>query len=128
MAIKKIVRPTFGRILVRRHAPSETAGSIIKPEQSINKPNEGTVMALGPEVWTRARYAEEFGDVSDGTQTFELGDHVLFGNYAGKEIEVNEGETFVLLQKEEIEGVVVSVEVPDAEPSIVTVEDEGRPA
>lgn len=123
MTTKKLVRPTFGRVLIKRAAPEEMSagGNIFKPSQSIDKPSEGTIVAVGPYVFTS-------NDTDrNGAQTFSVGDFVLFGNYAGKEVEVNAGEMFVLLQQDEIEAVVYTVNVVDVEVAPL-IAKEGRPA
>jgi chaperonin GroES len=121
---KHIVLPTFESVLVQRMAAvTETAGGIVVPEQSVDRPSEGTIVALGPHVMTAARRAaviteylrnstagkpEESYSYYD--QTFDLGDHVLFGRFAGKEITVDD-VTYVKLKTDEIDA-IVRVSVP----------------
>ena len=95
MAVK--MRPLADRVVVRREEEEEkTAGGIIIPDTAKDKPQEGTVVAVGP------------GRVEDG-KTIELdvkkGDRVLFGKYAGSEIQLD-GEEHLILREDDILGVI----------------------
>lgn len=93
-----VVRPLQDRIVVQYAAKeTETSGGIVIPEAAQEKPRIGTVVAVGPGLT----------DV-DGKLIpldVKVGDTVLFGNYAGSDIEVD-GETFLLLREDAVLGVV----------------------
>lgn len=68
--------PIGDRILVRRDAGEKlTPGGLILPEQSIHKQFRGVVLAVGPSV-----DVEKNGKIAEG-------DVVLFGAYAGSELQ-----------------------------------------
>jgi chaperonin GroES len=72
------LKPIGDRIVVRREsAESTTAGGIILPDTAKNKPQRGTVLAVGP------------GKMKpDGTRAemqLKVGDKVLFTSWAGDE-------------------------------------------
>ncbi len=92
------IRPLQDRILVRRVQEEEkTKGGIIIPDTAKEKPIEGEIVAVGT------------GKVLEGGKVRPLdvkaGDRVLFGKYAGNEIQV-EGVEHLILREEEILGVV----------------------
>jgi chaperonin GroES len=118
--IKELIQPTFDRVLIRRlAAPTESEGIII-PEGAKEPQSEGTIVAIGPLVITReAEDASVRAFLDDGGedaqfmrhQTFNVGDRVGFGKYAGTEVVINRDEVFVLMKQDEIQHKVVSVEV-----------------
>jgi chaperonin GroES len=85
----KKLRPLGDRILVRRIEEKEVKkGSIIIPDTAKEKPQEGEIIAVGP------------GKLDDkGTRhkpEIKTGDRVLFGKYAGTEIEIDGGECLIM--------------------------------
>jgi len=88
------IRPLQDRILVQRSDGEEkTAGGIIIPDSAKEKPQEGTVVAVGK------------GKVLDSGQVVALevsiGDRVLFGKYAGTEVTLD-GEDYVILREDDV--------------------------
>ena len=86
------VRPLGDRLVVEPVEQEEqTASGIILPETAKEKPQEGTVIAVGP-----GRRDEDGDrvpmDVSEG-------DRVLYAKYAGTEVKL-EGDKKVLILKE----------------------------
>ena len=86
------VRPLGDRLIVEPVEQEEkTASGIILPETAKEKPQEGTVIAVGP-----GRRDEDGDrvpmDVSEG-------DRVLYAKYAGTEVKL-EGDKKVLILKE----------------------------
>ncbi len=95
MAKKKTnLIPLGDRVVLQRDAAEETtAGGIVLPDAARDKPQRGTVVAVG-EGHTR----------SDGTKialTVKAGDKVLFSSYAGDEIKVDDAE-YLLLRESDI--------------------------
>lgn len=92
------VRPLSDRILVRRlEAEEKTRGGIIVPDTAKERPLEGEVIAVG----TGKR-------LEDGTVVpldVSKGDRILFGKYAGTEIQV-EGVEHMILREEEVLGIL----------------------
>ena len=92
------IRPLQDRILVRRVQEEEkTKGGIIIPDTAKEKPIEGEIVAVGS------------GKVLENGKVRALdltaGDRILFGKYAGNEIQVN-GVEHLILREDEILGVV----------------------
>ncbi len=94
MAKKTNLIPLGDRVVLQRDEASETtAGGIVLPDSAQDKPQRGTVVAVG-EGHTR----------SDGTKialTVKEGDNVLFSSYAGDEITLGDDE-FLLLRESDI--------------------------
>ena len=94
-------RPLQDRVLLRRlDEESKTAGGIIIPDTAKEKPMEGEVIAAGP--GTRS---------DDGTLhplDLKVGDHVLFGKWAGTEVKID-GEDLVIMKESDVLGVIEGV-------------------
>lgn len=92
------IRPLGDRVLVERKAAEEkTAGGIYIPESGKEKPQEGTVIAVGPGK------RDSQGQVH--AVDVKVGDQVLFGKYAGTEVTMADKEYFVM-NESDIIGVV----------------------
>lgn len=88
------IRPLRDRILVRRHeAINKTPGGIHLPDAAQQKPLKGTVISVGP------------GKVLDNGSIREIqikeGDVVLFSQYTGQEVEV-ENEKLLIMSEAEV--------------------------
>jgi chaperonin GroES len=91
-------RPLEDRVLVRRIAAEErTPGGLIIPDTAKEKPIEGEVLAVGHGV------RDETGRLIP--LEVKVGDHVLFGKWAGMEV-VIDGEERLILKQSEILGVI----------------------
>ena len=87
------VKPLSDRVLVLPNpAEDKTAGGLIIPDTAKEKPLAGKVVAAGPGT------AEVKMEVKEG-------DQVLYGKYAGTEINV-EGTTYLILKQSEILAVI----------------------
>lgn len=82
------IQPLNDRVIIRR-APEKdkdpTAPHIELPDKLKERPNQGTVLAIGERV----------------TQV-QVGDEVMYGKFAGVEIEVEGEKDLLLLREEEI--------------------------
>jgi len=92
------LKPLHDRIVVETAAKEEvTAGGIILPDSAQEKPQRGTVLAVGP------------GKRLDSGQLapvdVKVGDVVLYGKYSGTEVTVGDKE-YTILRAEEILAVV----------------------
>ena len=93
------VKPLYDRVLVKRveEKGEVVKGGIIIPDTAKEKPQEGTVIAVGS------------GKVDENGKRIPLdvktGDRVLFGKYAGTEIKIDEVD-HIILREDEILGVV----------------------
>ncbi len=90
------IEPLGDRILIRRIAERETAGSIAIPEAHREKPVEGIVLAVGPGR-TEGRYI-----VPPRTP---LGARVMFGRYAGVDLADECGPGLLMCRDDEIMAV-----------------------
>ena len=87
------VRPLHDRVLVRRFNEEEKSkGGIIIPDTAKEKPQKGTVVAVGP-------------GKKDEPMTVKVGDSVLYGKYAGTEITVD-GESYLIMRESDIVAVI----------------------
>ena len=86
------------RVLVKRvEAEEKTPGGIIIPDTAKEKPVEGEVLAVGPGA------RDETGAVRP--LDVKVGDHVLFGKWAGTEV-IIDGQDRLILKEADILGVV----------------------
>ena len=83
------------RVLVKPNAAEEkTAGGIIIPDTAKEKPQKGTVIAVG-----KGKYAEHTGNLIP--MQVKEGDTVMYGKYGGTEISIN-GEDYVIMRSSDI--------------------------
>ena len=92
------IRPLHDRVIVKRiEEEGKTKGGIIIPDTAKEKPIEGKVIAVGG------------GKVlEDGkTQPMEVkkGDRILFGKYAGTDIQID-GEEHLIMREDDIIAIV----------------------
>jgi len=87
------IKPLADRVLVEA-APAEdkTAGGIIIPDTAKEKPQKGTVVAVGP-------------GKKDEPMTVQVGDSVLYGKYAGTEITID-GGSYLIMRESDIVAVI----------------------
>ncbi|MFB6231667.1 MAG: co-chaperone GroES [Salinibacter sp.] len=91
------IRPLGDRVVVQPEpAEEKTESGLYIPDSAQEKPQRGTVRAIGE------------GRVEDGTRiemTVEEGDEVLYGKYAGTEVTLN-GEEYLIMRESDIFGIV----------------------
>ncbi|MAQ91485.1 MAG: co-chaperone GroES [Rhodopirellula sp.] len=88
------IRPLDDRVVIRPAESEEiTAGGIVLPDSAKEKPQRGTVVAVGS-----GRLLES-GDRAG--LSLEVGDVVIYGKFGGTDIEVN-GEDVKILREAEI--------------------------
>lgn len=92
------IQPLHDRIILEAAAKEEkTAGGIILPDNAQEKPQRGTVLAVGP------------GKRLDSGQLapvdVKAGDTVLYGKYGGTEVKVD-GKDYIILRAEDILGIL----------------------
>jgi len=92
------IRPLQDRVIVKRVEEEEKSkGGIIIPDTAKEKPQEGKVVAVGK------------GKVGDDGKVIPLdvkvNDRVLFGKYAGSEINLD-GEEHMIMREDDILGVI----------------------
>jgi len=94
------LRPLQDRLLVKRLEEKEQVqGGIIIPDTAKEKPQQAKVLAVGP------------GRVTDDgkLQAIEVkvGDTVVFGKYAGTEVQVD-GDDLLIIREDDVLGVLES--------------------
>jgi len=92
------IRPLQDRVIVQRIEEEEkTKGGLIIPDTAKEKPQEGKIVAVGK------------GKLNDdGKMTpldVKVNDRVLFGKYAGTEINID-GEEHLIMREEDILGII----------------------
>ena len=91
------IKPLGDRVVVKpQEAEEKTAGGLFIPDTAKEKPQRGTVVAVGP------------GKVENGTKidmTVKEGDTVLYGKYSGTEITLGDEEVLIM-RESDILGVV----------------------
>ena len=93
------IRPLDDRVVVEPMAAEETtAGGIVLPDTAKEKPQRGTVVAVGP---GKLLDSGERGELS-----VSVGDEVIFGKYGGTEIEVEGAEVKILRESDILAKVV----------------------
>jgi len=94
------LRPLHDRVLVRRLAESDARpGGIIIPDTAKEKPQEGTVMAVGS-----GRVTEDGRNLPPA---LKAGDRILFGKYSGSEVTLD-GEDYLVMKEEDVLGILGS--------------------
>ena len=92
------LRPLHDRVLVQRLAErDETYGRIVIPDSAREKPQEGTVIAIGT------------GKLTDDGRALPLavkaGDRILLGKYSGSEVTLD-GEPYLIMKEEDVLGIL----------------------
>lgn len=88
------LQPLSDRIIVQRQSAEEkTIGGIILPDTAKNKPQRGTVLAVGP--------GKELKDGTRRPLQVKAGDQVIFTAWAGDEFKDRQNEGEILIMHEE---------------------------
>jgi chaperonin GroES len=91
--MKVQIKPLSDRVLVLpAEAEQKTAGGIIIPDTAKEKPQKGTVIAVGP-------------GKKDEPMTVKAGDNVLYGKYSGTELQLD-GENYLIMKEGDIYAIV----------------------
>ena len=87
------VKPLADRVLVKpAEAEEKTARGIIIPDSAKEKPLKGEIIAAGK-------------GTKDEEMVLKPGDHVLYGKYAGTEIEL-EGEKYLIMRQSDVLAII----------------------
>ncbi len=94
MAAKKIsLQPLHDRVVVLpAAAEKKSAGGIIIPDTAKEKPQKGTVVAVG-------------NGKKDEPMTVKVNDQVLYGKYAGQEIDID-GKEYLIMRESDIVAIL----------------------
>ena len=87
------IKPLADRVLIKvSDAETKTASGIIIPENAQEKPQKGTVVAVGK-------------GTKDHTMTVKVGDTVLYGKYSTTELK-HEGEELIIMRESDIFAII----------------------
>ena len=101
MASSKLkIRPLEDRVVVEPiEAEATTAGGIVLPDTAKERPQRGTVLAVGP--------GKLLESGKRGELSVQVGDEVIYGKYGGSDIEIS-GQDYKILRESDILAKVVS--------------------
>ena len=87
------IKPLADRVLIKvSEAETKTASGIIIPDNAQEKPQKGTVIAVGK-------------GTKENPMSVNKGDIVLYGKYAGTELK-HEGEEFIIMKESDIFAII----------------------
>ena len=87
------VKPLSDRVLILPNpAEEKTAAGLINPDTAKEKPLAGKVIAVGP-------------GTSEIKMEVKVGDQVLYGKYAGQEINVD-GTDYLIMKQQDILAII----------------------
>ncbi len=87
------IKPLADRVLIEpMQAETKTASGIIIPDNAKEKPQKGTVVAVGK-------------GTKDEPMTVKSGNTVLYGKYAGTELKL-EGNDYLIMRESDILAIV----------------------
>lgn len=87
------IKPLADRVLVKPAAAEEkTASGIIIPDSAKEKPLRGEIIAVG-------------NGTKDEEMLVKVGDTVLYGKYAGTELDL-EGEKYLIMRQSDILAII----------------------
>ena len=87
------LKPLADRVLIEpAAAETKTIGGIIIPDTAKEKPLQGTIVAVG-------------NGTKDEEMILKEGDHVLYGKYAGTEIE-HEGKKYLIMRQSDVMAIL----------------------
>jgi len=87
------IKPLADRVLIEpAQAEEKTAAGIIIPDTAKEKPQKGTVVAIGT-------------GKKDEPMTVKVGDTVLYGKYAGTEITID-GNNYLIMRESDIVAII----------------------
>lgn len=91
------IKPLNDRVVVKpKPAEEKTSSGLIIPDTAKEKPQQGTVVSVGPGRYENGTKIEM--DVKEG-------DAVLYGKYSGTEITLD-GEEYLIMRESDILGIV----------------------
>ena len=91
--IKLKIKPLADRVLVEPlEAETKTASGIIIPDTAKEKPQKGSIVAVGP-------------GTKENPVTVKVGDSVLYGKYSGTELKLD-GKDYLIMRESDILAIV----------------------
>ena len=93
------LRPLDDRVVVEpKEAEEVTAGGIVLPDTAKEKPQRGTILAVGP--------GKLLDSGERGALSVSVGDEVIYGKYSGSEVEIDGREVKILRETDILAKVV----------------------
>lgn len=93
------LRPLDDRVVVEPvEAEEMTAGGIVLPDTAKEKPQRGTVLAVGP--------GKLLDNGERGELSVSIGDEVIYGKYSGSDIELDDREIKILRETDILAKVI----------------------
>ena len=93
------VRPLDDRVVVQPMESEErTAGGIVLPDSAKEKPQRGTVVAVGA--------GKLLDNGKRGELSVQVGDQVIYGKYGGTDIEISGKEVKILRESDILAKVI----------------------
>ena len=87
------ITPLADRVIIQQaEAETTTASGIIIPDTAQEKPQKGTVIAVGK-------------GTEDNPMTVKAGDNILYGKYAGTELKYN-GSDYMIMKESDILAII----------------------
>ena len=87
------IKPLADRVLISpAPAETQTVGGIIIPDTAKEKPQQGTVVAVGP-------------GTKDNQMTLKVGDNVIYGKYAGTEFHLD-GKDYMIMRESDVIAII----------------------
>ena len=91
--MNKKIKPLADRVLIKvSEAETKTSSGIIIPDNAQEKPQKGTVIAVGK-------------GTKENPMSVNEGDIVLYGKYAGTELK-HDGEEFIIMKESDIFAII----------------------
>ena len=87
------IKPLADRVLVEPLAAEEkTSSGIIIPDTAKEKPQKGTIMAVGP-------------GTKDEKMEVKVGDIILYGKYSGTELSID-GKDYLIMRQSDVLAII----------------------
>ena len=86
------IQPLADRVLIKPAEAEEKIGGIIIPDTAKEKPLRGEIIATG-------------NGTKDEEMVLKVGDKVLYGKYAGQELEF-EGEKYMVMRQSDVIAII----------------------
>jgi len=86
------IQPLADRVLIKPAEAEEKIGGIIIPDTAKEKPLKGEIIATG-------------NGKKDEEMVLKVGDKVLYGKYAGQELEF-EGEKYMVMRQSDVIAII----------------------
>ena len=89
-----MIKPLADRVVIEpKEAETKTASGLYIPDTAKEKPQQGVVAAAGP-------------GKKDEPMEVKVGDVVLYGKYAGTEVNAPDGKTYMIMRQSDVLAVI----------------------